>query len=451
MMKLVRNIIFCLLAVNYCSAQQLPHYSLYMFNDAVINPAVCGTKGYDRVHLSSTSQWVGFEGAPKTQFLSYTKGQGERMGLGAVVFNDITGPISRTGLQLSYAYNIDVSPTYKLSFGLAGSMFEYIFDGDKAVLYDNTLDPAAPGGVEKAIVQDATFGTYLYNGNYYIGISLPQLIQSKIKLESDKNNLSRHYFITSGYNFDVNDKLDLEPSVMLKSTDASPFHYDINLRAIYNKQVWGGISYRNQDAVVVMLGMDYNNYSFGYSFDKTLSDINTYTVGSHSFMVGYSFEHKKTEEIIEVFIDTDSDGVSDEEDDCPKTPGPADNNGCPVLTVEQEAVVDTAFANLEFVFSKAEITFDSYKSLTRLGSMLMENPDMRLRIEGHTDNVGGDSMNIMLSKARSNSVKVFLTDRGVDPKTIMTFYYGEQKPIATNNTEEGRAKNRRVELTIYFE
>ena len=451
MISKIKYLFICMLFANLCSAQQLPHYSLYMFNDAVINPAVCGTKGYDRIHLSSTSQWAGFEGAPETQFLSYTKGQGERMGLGAVVFNDITGPISRTGLQLSYAYNIDVSPTYKLSFGLSGNMFQYIFDGSKAVLYDNTLDPAATGGVEKAVVQDATFGTYLYNGNYYIGISLPQLIQSKIKFDSDKNNLSRHYFITSGYKFDLNEKLGLEPSVMLKSTDASPLQYDINLRAVYNKQLWGGLSYRDQDALVVMVGMDYNNYSFGYSFDRTLSDINTYTVGSHSVMIGYSFGHKKPDEIIEVFIDTDNDGVSDEEDDCPKTPGPADNNGCPVLTVEQEAVVDTAFTNLEFVFSKAEINFDSYKSLTRLGTMLMENPDMRLRIEGHTDNVGGDSMNMTLSKARSTAVKVFLTDRGVDNKSIMIFYYGEQKPIATNDTEEGRAKNRRVELTIYFE
>ena len=224
----------------------------------------------------------------------------------------------------------------------------------------------------------------------------------------------------------------------------------INIQeATYN---WNSSNiYSGQDALIVMVGMDYNNYSFGYSFDRTLSDINTHTVGSHSVMIGYSFGHKKPDEIIEVFIDTDNDGVSDEEDDCPKTPGPADNNGCPVLTVEQEAVVDTAFTNLEFVFSKAEITFDSYKSLTRLGTMLMENPDMRLRIEGHTDNVGGDSMNMTLSKARSTAVKVFLTDRGVDNKSIMTFYYGEQKPIATNDTEEGRAKNRRVELTIYFE
>ena len=451
MRKLFLNIFFILLAVNYATAQQLPHYSLYMFNDAVINPAICGTKGYDRIHISSTRLWSGFEGAPVTNLLSYTKGQGDRSGLGAVIFNDITGPISRTGFQFSYAHNFNVSETYKLSLGLSGTIFEYVFDGDQAVLYDEIYDPAVPGGIEKANVNDATFGAYLYNGNFYLGVSLPQLIQSKIKFESENNILARHYFMTSGYKFDVNEKINLEPSVMLKSTDVSPFHYDLNIKAEFNNKLWGGLSYRGQDALIVMLGINHNNYSFGYSFDRTLSDINTYTVGSHSFMLSYSFGHKKPDELKDETVDTDNDGIIDTEDKCPKTFGPSENNGCPELTIEQEAVVDTAFANLEFVFSKAEITFDSYKSLQRLGVMLMENPEMRLRIEGHTDNIGGEFMNLKLSKARTTSVKSFLTDRGVDPKTISTFYYGEQKPIATNNTEEGRAKNRRVELTIYFE
>ena len=451
MIRKIKYLFLCMLFANLCSAQQLPHYSLYMFNDAVINPAICGTKGYDRIHLLSSSQWAGFEGAPKTQFLSYTKGQGERMGLGAVVFNDITGPISRTGLQLSYAYNIDVSSTYKLSFGLSGNMFQYIFDGNKALLYDNTIDPAASEGIEKVMVQDATFGTYLYNGKYYIGISVPQLIQSKISFDSDKNILTRHYFFTSGYKFDVNENIDLEPSIMLKSTDASPLQFDVNLRAIYNKMFWAGLSYREKDALVLMLGMDYNNYSFGYSFDKTLSDIKTYTTGSHNVMVGYTFGHKKADNTSKVFIDTDNDGIEDKYDNCPKTAGEKENDGCPILTEEQVSVIDTAFTNLEFVLGKADITFDSYKSMTRLGTMLLDNPTMRLRIEGHTDNIGAENMNMELSRDRAKSVKIFLTDRGVNPNKIATLYYGEKKPIATNETEEGRAKNRRVELTIYFE
>lgn len=321
-----------MLLANICSAQQLPHYSLYMFNEAVINPAVLGSKQYDVITLISRSQWAGFEGAPKTQLLSYNKQQGDHMGLGAVLFNDVTGPISRTGTQLSYAYNINLSSSYKLSFGLSASVFQFIFDGSKATLHDNTIDPSALGGIEKAVVHDATFGTYLFNENYYFGFSFPQLIQSKINLETAENNLKRHYFITSGYNYTINDQLDILPSVMLKSTDASPLQFDINLRTIYNQDFWAGLSYRSQDAVVVMLGMDYENYSFGYSFDRTISDINSYTVGSHGIMITYKIGKKvKTIKL----IDTDNDGVNDEDDDCPKIPGPVDNNGCPISTEEK--------------------------------------------------------------------------------------------------------------------
>ena len=291
MIRKIKYLLLVMLFANICSAQQLPHYSLYMFNDVITNPAVCGTKTHDMVFLSNRSQWVGFEGAPETQLLSYTRNHGENMGIGGLIFNDVTGPISMTGIQLSYGYNVNLTSDYKLSFGLSASAFQYVFDGNKAQLHDNTYDNAAPGTIEKTLVGDATFGTYVYNDRYYIGVSIPQLIQSKINVTID-NSLARHYFIHSGYNFTLNDQFDLEPSVMLKATDASPFQYDINLRGIYDKQFWAGLSYRDQDALVMMLGMDYNNYTLGYSFDITLSDISSYTSGSHGIMIGYKFREK---------------------------------------------------------------------------------------------------------------------------------------------------------------
>jgi type IX secretion system PorP/SprF family membrane protein len=476
-----------------------------MFNDAVINPAVCGSKQYDVITLISRSQWAGFEGAPKTQLLGYNKQQGNNMGLGAVLFNDVTGPISRTGTQLSYAYNVDISSTYKLSFGLSASVFQFLFDGNKATLHDNTFDPAALGGIEKSLVYDATLGTYLFNENYYFGFSLPQLIQSKINLETDKNNLKRHYFFTSGYNYTINNQFDILPSVMLKSTDASPLQFDLNLRAIYNKNFWTGLSYRNQDAVVIMLGMDYENYSFGYSFDRTISDINSYTAGSHGFMISYKIREKenaldtleveenKEEEIVEeavateikyveltdtlvvtktitdtiyltdtlylnecdtVFVDNyiyDTIYMDNYIYDTTYVDVKDDRKNNAKITPEQLSILDTVLSNLELASNKAEITFDSYGSLERLVTMLMDNPSMRLRIEGHTDNVGSDYMNMELSKARAKKVTLFLTDRGIVSNRIITLYYGEDNPITTNETEEGRSKNRRVELTIFFD
>ena len=123
---MIRKIIFLffnLLIKNNCLSQQLPHFSLYMFNDVFINPAINGTKKFDLISISSRSQWVNFEGSPKTQLLNYNKKQGKKYGIGLTVFNDITGPISQTGTQFSYSYNMDFILDHKLSFGLSASIF----------------------------------------------------------------------------------------------------------------------------------------------------------------------------------------------------------------------------------------------------------------------------------------------------------------------------------------
>lgn len=464
----------------FAYSQQLPHYSLYMFNDAVINPAACGTKQYNTIHLISRSQWAGFEGAPKTQLLTYQRKQGNKIGLGATVLNDATGPISRTGAQLSYSYKMPVYKDYQLSFGLSGSIYQYLFDYDKVDLDPGTdvYDPAMPGGIEKVMTPEATFGMYMYNNNYYLGVSVPNLIESPINLPSldeKTNKLIRHYFITSGYKFILNSDFIFQPSVLLKSTPVTPFQYDVNLMTRYRNQVWMGASYRDKDAVVIMLGMDYQEYTFGYSYDKSISDISAYTNGSHGVLLGYTFSRQKDSDGDGINddkddcpneyglkknngcpdsaqdIDGDGDGVNNDIDNCPKTPGPPENKGCPIITKQQKAIIDTAFANLEFVFGKAEITFSSYSHLERLGRLLNDYPEMRLKIVGHTDNIGEKEANMQLSKERSRAVEMFLTNRGIPITQIVTSYFGEIKPIATNDTKEGRAQNRRVEFTIFFE
>ena len=296
MMKKFKYTLLLMMLSLFGFSQQLPHYSLYMFNDAIINPAICGTKDYNRIDLVSRSQWAGFEGAPKTQLLSYQRSQGKNMGIGGSIFNDETGPSKRTGVQLSYAYNFLISDNYTLSLGLAGSIYQYVFDYNKTQLHDDIFDPAAPGGNESVFVQDATFGAFLTNNKFYFGISIPQLIQSKINLNnSSEDVLKRHYFLTSGYNLVLNPSLDLEPSLMFKSTDASSLQYDINLRALYKKLLWLGVSYRDQDALVFMLGVNYDSYSIGYSYDLILSDIADYSNGSHGLFISYSFIKKQKE------------------------------------------------------------------------------------------------------------------------------------------------------------
>lgn len=151
------------------------------------------------------------------------------------------------------------------------------------------------------------------------------------------------------------------------------------------------------------------------------------------------------------YQDTDNDGVLDKDDKCPNTPGPVSNQGCPEIEKEVQEILKTAFENLEFETGKDIIKPESIPSLSELAEVLVKKPDWKLQIAGHTDNVGNDQANLILSKKRSEAVKNFMISKGIDGSRLSALYFGETMPIADNNTPEGRQKNRRVEMTIIFE
>jgi outer membrane protein OmpA-like peptidoglycan-associated protein len=151
------------------------------------------------------------------------------------------------------------------------------------------------------------------------------------------------------------------------------------------------------------------------------------------------------------YADSDGDGVIDLEDKCPKTPGVRENFGCPPITQEEKEVLKRAFDNLEFNTGKSTIRSTSFSSLNELADLLKSKPEYKLLIEGHTDNVGKRTSNITLSKNRSNAVMKYLVAKGVSSTRFIVKWYGPDKPIADNSTEEGRQRNRRVEMTLTAE
>lgn len=151
------------------------------------------------------------------------------------------------------------------------------------------------------------------------------------------------------------------------------------------------------------------------------------------------------------FQDTDSDGILDKDDKCPTVAGVVENNGCPKIEEAEKEILKTAFDNLEFNTGNAEIKATSFSSLDDLATLLIKKKDWKLQIAGHTDNVGNDQKNLILSKNRAEAVKNYLVSKGVEAGRINAIYFGETQPIATNDTEDGRKKNRRVEMTVIFQ
>jgi iron complex outermembrane recepter protein len=154
--------------------------------------------------------------------------------------------------------------------------------------------------------------------------------------------------------------------------------------------------------------------------------------------------------------DTDGDGLNDDEDNCPYVAGPKDNKGCPeekTISVEEkmddvQEQVDDAAKNILFETGSSTIKKSSYKDLDKIAELLKNDETMSAVVEGHTDNKGNDVSNQKLSERRANAVKQYLTKRGVAASRITTQGFGETQPIDSNETAEGRANNRRVEIKL---
>lgn len=178
------------------------------------------------------------------------------------------------------------------------------------------------------------------------------------------------------------------------------------------------------------------------------------------------------------FADTDKDGISDQEDDCPQIYGPKqfmgcpdtdgdgisdkydlchtlkgvpENNGCPPIEKKEQEILDRAFSNLEFETGKSIIKAVSYPSLIELSLLMIQKPEWKVQLSGHTDNTGNPEKNMELSKNRTQAVKDYLIKQGVQEFRIRTEWFGQERPVADNATPAGRQKNRRVEMKIVFD
>jgi type IX secretion system PorP/SprF family membrane protein len=317
-MKKLSILLFFSLLASVAVAQQKALYSQYMANYYLLNPAVAGYSKNLNFKMGYRNQWAGFEDAPSTVYLSAegalfqnsrnrkrrrSRGIQAFHGAGGYLYKDASGPTSRTGILVSYAYHVPLSKTVFLSSGLFAGVQQYLFDESKIYLADNSndRDPVTSGGSQNAFKPDLNVGTYLHSKDYYVGVSLFQALGNKLfKFDNAvvPSRLARHWFISGGYNLAVNKSFTLAPSVLLKYVDPAPLQADFNLKGIYtfnnrrktdyDDQFWAGVSYRTKDAVVALIGLQFmEQYELSYSYDMTVSPIRHYSSGSQEIMLGF--------------------------------------------------------------------------------------------------------------------------------------------------------------------
>ena len=311
-MKIMKKITILILIISTAfvtNAQQLPQFTQYMINDYVFNPAIAGIESNYQMKTNIRNQWVGVVDAPRTTVLSiYGKHRESNVGLGGVVFSDQVGPTSRTGLSLSYAYHFSLTDKMKMSLALAGGFTQMKIDPTLLKISDRN-DPIMNGGILESSVPDATFAFYLYTKDWYVGASIPQLLNSNLGFFEDDyieaynlnpdGSLERHYFAMAGYKWKVNYDYVIEPSVLLKSIVPADPVIDIGAKVTYQNKLWLGTNYRSSGAIGLLLGYSIGDrYLIGYSYDMVTSGLGDYTSGSHEFVLGIRFASSTEEEIM---------------------------------------------------------------------------------------------------------------------------------------------------------
>ena len=304
-------------------AQQRPHYSQYLENLSVINPAVTGAYNGIDLRLGIRSQWQGLKNAPKTGYLSFSTPfslggdmatyRGSDLGvkvsrskdetydyqasmshhaIGLTFLSDKTGALSRVTGNITYAYHIAVGDAANLSVGLGAGLSKLGLDA-QSLIFEEGDDPViGMSNVINKYTPDLNVGVYFYGARYYFGAAMQQVIRNRLDFDGNINVGKEvpHYFITTGYTFWLNNDFSFTPSLMLKIVNPLPRAFDLNAKVSYRETFWLSSGYRKNDAFFAGFGFNVSEIvGINYVFDRTVSELNTVSSGSHELTLRVIF------------------------------------------------------------------------------------------------------------------------------------------------------------------
>jgi len=288
-----------LVATGVLSAQQDAQYTQFMYNKLGFNPAYAGSVESTRFQVVGRQQWLGLNEAPSSQVATFnTPLTSSGTGVGARLSRVTIGLEQQYNVEGSYAYRFDIGRGTRLGLGISASARYFNIEYQNArPTQGGGQDVAIPGATESKVVPNFGAGLYIDGPGYYVGLSLPRLLESNIDLGDEETIISRearHYYFMGGLKLKLSDKLELEPQLLTKFVSGAPFDADFNLTAHLGYNVLAGASYRlggngGGESASVLAGLHISEYLFmGLAYDMGLSDLKGAQNGSIEMTVSYS-------------------------------------------------------------------------------------------------------------------------------------------------------------------
>ena len=297
MNKLYLALLAAVLSIADIQAQQDPHYTQYMYNMNVINPAYAGSKENLSFGLLYRKQWVDIEGAPSTFTFSGHTPAGKNVGLGLSVIADEIGPVKEQNVYGDFSYTLNLGGEHRLALGMkAGITLQKIgLNSDIAWTLPVPGDDAFSENTSNSYFNIGT-GLFYYTDKYYVALSVPNMLKAT---HLDFNGVkygteTQHYFLTGGYVFDLTPNLKFKPFAMLKSAFNSPSSLDVSTNFLFNEKFELGATYRVDDSFGAMVNVAISpSIRIGYAYDNIISDIKTVAPSSHEIILLFDLNFPK--------------------------------------------------------------------------------------------------------------------------------------------------------------
>ncbi|MBS1511581.1 MAG: PorP/SprF family type IX secretion system membrane protein [Bacteroidetes bacterium] len=278
-------------------AQQVFKISQYQENNFIHNPAAVGANGFTTVGGVFRSQWSGIEGSPRTvAFLGDTYIEKSKLGLGAQVFSDKTGPTSRNSAEIDASYSVPVDDKgTKLMMGLGLQAIQFKVDKNAIAEYIPN-DPLLASSAS-ATKGDIAAGLYLHSEKFNVGISAKQILQPKLDFVKSSTNvdgkLYRHFFLVANYNIRTDEANVLVPHFELRYQPNAPVDYEGGVMLVHKDLITVGVSAHYKQDYTVFAGIKLDHkFSISYAYDVYNNPINTFDGGNggHELMLRYFFK-----------------------------------------------------------------------------------------------------------------------------------------------------------------
>lgn len=278
----MKRYIFILLIIFSCSlakAQNLPKYNLYNQNVFLINPAAIGVNGGINAFIGHKSQWLGTSGAPQATYISVDGLMTKSMGFGLNLFQQTMGIFKMQNAGVSYAYRIAFSNFQAISFGVSASFVQNSLVTNN-LDEEELLDPAMSSNkFERALFYNG-FGIEYRFKNFIADLSIPLIYSAQ------EDKFLQNAYLYTAYNFYTTDKMwRVQPSVLFKYTQTSPFTADINILGEWNSSLWMQASYRTNNELYFGAGVFVKYIGIGYAYELSLDPTSYLSRGSHEVVV----------------------------------------------------------------------------------------------------------------------------------------------------------------------